>query len=70
MTTVHKDKLQLLNDAKTKLESAENLVFDDVVRICLEQMREWPRGSTDGARTQISEFLKAVASKASKPLLG
>jgi hypothetical protein len=69
MTTAHKDKLQLLSDAKKKLESSENLVFDDVVQICLEQMREWPRGSTEGARTQIAEFLKAVASKASKPLL-
>jgi hypothetical protein len=66
MTTAHKDKLQLLSDAKKKLESAENLTLDDVVQLCLEQMKEWPRGSTDAARTAIADFLRAVERRARK----
>jgi hypothetical protein len=57
MTTQHEDKkLQILNAATKELESDDNLAFDDVVRLCVQELKEWPPGSTDGLelRSKIS----------------
>jgi hypothetical protein len=64
MATQHKDKLQLLNDATKKLEGDQNFVFDDVVQLCQQQLKEWPPGSTAAARTDIARFLRAAADRA------
>jgi hypothetical protein len=64
MTTAHQDKLRLLTDATKKLESDPDLTFDDVVELCLQQLKQWPRGSTASARTEISWFLRAAGSRA------
>jgi hypothetical protein len=57
-------KLQILNAATKELESDDKLAFDDVVRLCVQELKEWPPGSTDGARTQIKDFLRAAAKRA------
>jgi hypothetical protein len=64
MTTAHGDKLRLLTDATKKLEGDPDLAFDDVVELCLQQLKQWPRGSTAAARTEISWFLRAAGSRA------
>ena len=65
MTTPHEDKrLQLLNAATKELESDDKLTLDDVVRLCVQELKEWPPGSTDGARTEIWHFLRAAARRA------
>jgi hypothetical protein len=66
MTTAHGDKLRLLLDATKKLEGDPDLTFDDVVELCLQQLKQWPRGSTAAARTEISWFLRAVEHRANR----
>jgi hypothetical protein len=65
MTTPLADKrLQFLNTATKELESDDKLDFDDVVRLCIQELKEWPAGSTEGARTEIWHFLRAAARRA------
>ena len=65
MTTPHEDKrLQLLNAATKELESDDKLTLDDVVRLCIQELKEWPPGSTEGARTEIWHLLRAAARRA------
>jgi hypothetical protein len=64
MTTAHQDKLRLLTDATKRLEGDPDLTFDDVVELCLQQLKQWPRGSTAAARTEISWFLRAAGGRA------
>jgi hypothetical protein len=62
MTTPHNDnRRQSLNDAKTKLRGDIN--FDDVMQICLRELKHWQDG-TDGYRTEIWQFLRAAADRA------
>jgi len=64
MATPHKDiKLQSLTDAAKKLESDENLACDNVVKICLGELKQWQDG-TDGYRTEIAGFLWEAGRKA------
>jgi len=65
MATPHNDiKLQSLTDATKKLESDENLAFDDVVKICFQELKRWQDGGTDGSRTEIAGFLWEAGRKA------
>jgi|HubBroStandDraft_5_1064220.scaffolds.fasta_scaffold4189394_1 hypothetical protein len=57
-------KLQMLNDAKKKIESDETLTFDDVVQLVFHQLKRFQRGSTGAARTEISQFLLAAGRRA------
>jgi hypothetical protein len=57
------ERLPALRTATSKIES-ENLSFDDVVQICLHELRKWPPGSTDGGRTELANFLRAAERRA------
>jgi len=49
MATQDEDKkLQILNAATKELESDDNLAFDDVVRLCVQELKEWPPAAQTG----------------------
>jgi hypothetical protein len=57
------ERLPALRAATRKIES-DNLSFDDVVQICLLELKKWPQGSTDGGRTELANFLRSAERRA------
>ena len=57
------ERFPALRAATRKIES-ENLSFDDIVQVCLHELKKWPPGSTDGGRTDIANFLRAAERRA------
>jgi hypothetical protein len=68
MATPHKDdKRQSLIEATAKVGSAP---FDDVLKICFQELKQWQDGGTDGYRNEIWQFLRAAANRAQKSVIG
>jgi hypothetical protein len=66
MAKTHDDKLRLLNAATQRIRDDETLTFDEVMQLCVHQLKEWSPGGTDGAKTEIAKFIEAAARRAEK----